>query len=49
MIECVLLVTAVLLVCIYFFTQGGPMSKSVNASLNGMVNEVANLNSQIKI
>ncbi len=50
MVEYVLLVTAVLLVCIYFFTasSGGPMPGAINASLNSIVNQLNNLNSQIK-
>ena len=51
MIEYVLLVTAVLLVCIYFFTSksGGPMTNSINSSLNSIVNQINNLNSQIQL
>ena len=51
MIEYVLLVTAVLLVCIYFFTtkSGGPMPNSINASLNSIVNQINNLNGQIQL
>ena len=50
MVEYILLVTAVLLVCIYFFmTKSGPMSNSINASLNSIVNQVNNLNSEIKL
>ncbi|MDE2027304.1 MAG: hypothetical protein KGJ11_02025 [Candidatus Omnitrophica bacterium] len=45
-IEYILMVTAVLLVCIYFFTAG-PMKQSVNTALNTMVNEIQNINSQI--
>jgi hypothetical protein len=50
MVEYVLLVTAVLLVCVYFFTaqSGGPMPSSLNASLNSMVNQINNLNGQIQ-
>ncbi len=50
MVEYILLVTAVLLVCIYFFTtqSGGPMPKSINATLNSMVNQINNINGQIK-
>jgi hypothetical protein len=48
MVEYVLLVTAVLLVCIYFFTTG-PMAPSVNASLGSMVNQIDNINSQIQL
>jgi len=49
-VEYVLFITAVLLVCIYFFTpmSGGVMSNSVNASLNSIVNEIGNINSQIQ-
>ncbi len=51
MVEYVLLVTAVLLVCIYFFTtkSGGPMPNSINATLNSIVNQIDNLNSQIQL
>lgn len=51
MVEYVLLVTAVLLVCIYFFTtkSGGPMPSSINATLNSIVNQIDNLNGQIKL
>jgi len=50
MIEYVLLVSAVLLVCIYFFsTQSSPMSTAVNAGLNTIVNQIDNLNSQIHL
>jgi len=48
MVEYVLLVTAVLLVCIYFFTTSSPMPNSINAALNSIVNQLNNLNSQIK-
>ena len=48
MVEYVLLVTAVLFVCIYFCRPGGLMSTSVNASLNSIVNQINNINSQIK-
>ena len=49
MIEYVLMVTAVLLVCIYFFANhsSSSLSNSVNATLNSIVNQVDNLNSQI--
>ena len=46
--EYVLLVTAVLVVCIYFFTNG-PMKQSVNASLGSVVNEINNINSQMQL
>ena len=50
MVEYILLVTAVLLVCIYFFTSHtGGMPNSLNASLNSMVNQIDNLNGQIKL
>ena len=51
MVEYVLLVTAVLLVCIYFFTpmSGGLMPNAINASLNSIVNQINNINSQIQI
>ena len=48
-IEYVLLVAAVLLVCIYFFsTHGGPMAVGINGSLNSIVNQVNHLSGQIK-
>lgn len=46
-IEYVLLVAAVVIVCVYFISSG-PMRQTLNATLNSMVNEVKNLNSQIK-
>ena len=51
LIEYILLVTAVLLVCIYFFTtqSGGPMPQAINSSLNGIVNQINNLNAAIQI
>ena len=51
MVEYVLLVTAVLLVCIYFFTarSGGPMPNAINASLNSILNQINNINSQIQL
>lgn len=49
MVEYVLLVASILIVCIYFYTTGNsPMSQGVNASLNSIVNEINNLNSQIQ-
>ncbi|MDE2215124.1 MAG: hypothetical protein KGJ95_05380 [Candidatus Omnitrophica bacterium] len=45
-IEYIVMVTAVLLVCVYFFLSG-PMKQSVNATLNSMVNELNSVNSQI--
>ncbi|MBF0511873.1 MAG: hypothetical protein HQL13_06055 [Candidatus Omnitrophica bacterium] len=45
-IEYILFVVAVLLVCIYFFTNG-PMKRSVNASLYTIVNEIDTVNSKI--
>jgi hypothetical protein len=47
-VEYVLLVTAVLLVCIYFFTSG-VMNKSLNTTLNSMVNQLDNINSEIQL
>jgi len=51
MVEYVLLVTAVLLVCIYFFTtqSGGPMPQAINASINGIINEINTANSLIQL
>ena len=50
MVEYVLLVTAVLLVCIFFYNSAsGPMPGIINATLNSMVNQVNNLNGQIQI
>ena len=46
-IEYILMVTAVLIVCIYFFSIG-PMKQSVNASLYSMVNEINTSNQQIQ-
>jgi uncharacterized membrane-anchored protein len=48
MVEYILLVAAVLLVCIYFFTNNGPMPNAVNGALNSIVNQINNLNSQIQ-
>jgi Flp pilus assembly pilin Flp len=49
MVEYVLLVGAVLLVCIFFYSSStGPMPTIINATLNSMVNQVDNLNSQIQ-
>jgi Flp pilus assembly pilin Flp len=50
-IEYVLLVVAILIVCIYFFANnsGGPMSQSVNASLNSIINQINNINSEIQL
>jgi hypothetical protein len=48
LIEYILLVTAVVIVCIFFFARGGPMSAGVNAALNSMVNQVDNLSGQIR-
>ena len=47
-VEYILLVVAILLVCIYFFTNNGPMPNAVNATLNSIVNQLNNINSQIK-
>jgi Flp pilus assembly pilin Flp len=51
MVEYVLLVTAILLVCIYFFTarSGGPMPSAINASLNSILNQINTVNSQIQL
>jgi len=51
LIEYVLLVTAVLLVCIFFATtnSGGPMTQAVNTSLNSIVNQINNINSEIQL
>jgi Flp pilus assembly pilin Flp len=45
-IEYILLVTAVLVVCIYYFTaaSGGPLQASINAAIGSMANQVNNLN-----
>ena len=49
MVEYVLLVTAVIVVCIYFFAaKTGPMHKGLNATLNSVVNQINNLNGQIQ-
>jgi hypothetical protein len=48
MVEYILLVTAVLLVCIYFSMPGGLMTQRVNATLNSMVNQIGTINSQIQ-
>lgn len=47
-IEYILLCVAVLIVCIYFFANHGPMGNTVNASLGSMITEINNLNSQIQ-
>lgn len=47
-VEYVLLVAAVLLVCIYFFAAGGPMSQGVNSSLGSIVNDINHMNSNIQ-
>jgi len=48
MIEYVLFVVAILLVCIYFFTNNGPMPNAVNATLSSIVNQLNNINGQIQ-
>jgi len=49
MVEYILLVTSVLIVCIYFLnSKNGLMYQAVNGSLNSMVNEINALNSQIQ-
>jgi uncharacterized membrane-anchored protein len=49
MIEYVLLVVAVLLVCVFFFSSSGPMPALINASLNSMINQVDKLNGEIQL
>ena len=49
MVEYVLLVVAILLVCIYFFTAKGPMPNAINATLNSIVNQINNINGQIQL
>jgi len=50
LVEYILLVTAVAVVCIYFFGNQAhsPMGESVNASLNSMVNMINIANSAIQ-
>ena len=48
MVEYILLVAAIILVCIYFFTNNGPMPNAINASLNSIVNQINNINGQIQ-
>jgi len=50
-LEYILFVTAVLLVCIYFFMpqSNGIMPKSVNASLGSIVTEIDSMNSKIQL
>lgn len=51
-VEYILLVTAILIVCIYFFVGKpgqSPMAKSVNASLGSMVTEIKTMNSKIQL
>ena len=51
MVEYVLLVTAVMIVCIYFFyskTGQGPMAKAINSSLNVIVNVIDNGTAQLQ-
>lgn len=47
LIEYILLVTAVLIVCIYFFTTG-PMQQAVNNSLYMLSNKIDQFNSEIQ-
>ena len=47
-VEYILLVTAVLLVCIYFLTSG-MMSNRVSIGLNSVVNEINTANSLIQL
>jgi len=49
MVEYILVVVAVLLVCLFFLRPGGPMSQSVNASINSIVNQINIINSQINL
>lgn len=49
MIEYLMLVVAVLIVCIYFYSSSGPLPTIINASVYSIVNEVQNLNSEIQI
>jgi len=48
MVEYILLVTAVLLVSIYFFSTG-PMSRRVSSSLYSIVNQINDAQSQIQL
>ncbi len=50
LIEYILLVIAVILVCMYFFLNqtSGPMGSSINAGLYSMVNEINNIQGEIK-
>ena len=51
MAEYVLLVTSVVMVCIYFYynkSGSAVMPTSVNATLSSMVNQVNNINSQMQ-
>jgi uncharacterized protein (UPF0333 family) len=47
LMEYILLVTAVLIVCIYFFTIG-PMRQGINTGLNSVVNEINNVNGALQ-
>ena len=52
MVEYVLLVTAVMIVCIYFFTAHsgrGSMTQAINSSLNSIVNEIDAGTSKIQL
>jgi len=49
LVEYILLVTAVVVVCIYFCVPGGLMTQSVNGSLNSILNQINNINSQIQL
>lgn len=49
MVEYILLVTAVLLVCVYFFNNKGPMPSAINSTLNSIVNQIDNGNGQIQL
>lgn len=47
LIEYILLVTMVILVCIFFFTTG-PMQQTVNNSIYGIVNMINSVNAQVQ-
>ncbi len=49
-VEYLLLVTAVLLVGLYFFASAqSPLPAALNATLDSVVNQIDNINSQIKL
>ena len=49
LVEYILLVTAVVVVSIYFCLPGGIMTRSVNGSLNSILNEINHANSEIQL